>query len=115
MAWLAFLICDEPDWIVKLIDQYPEFIPMYQHLYDMCRSTERMVYMFSEELKIMDRNTVRYMIDELVEQNEKLTSANEELVSAKGELISELDKKEALIRQLQEELKRLQQPNTLHD
>ena len=121
MAWLAFLICDEPEWILKLIEEYPEFIPLYKHLYDMCQNTERMVHMFSEELRIMDRNTVRYMVDEMGEQIEELTSANNKLVSElenkdaqmkekdaqMKEKDAQMKEKDTLIKHLQEELARL--------
>ena len=64
-AWLTFLGCDEPEMIVKLITEYPEFEPMYTHLYDLCRNIEGVMKMFSKELQIMDRNTVTFMIDSL--------------------------------------------------
>ena len=36
---------------------------MYETLYRMCQNTERMMEMFfSEELRELDRNTVKYMI-----------------------------------------------------
>ena len=45
--------------------------------------------MFSKELQIMDRNTVKYMIDELQEQlddaNSKLESANNQVSSLSDE------------------------------
>lgn len=37
---------------------------MYQTLYNMCRSAERVMHMFSEELRELNRNTVDYMIEE---------------------------------------------------
>lgn len=37
---------------------------MYETLYQMCQNTERVMKMFSEELRMLDRNTVRYMIEE---------------------------------------------------
>lgn len=77
-AWLTFLGCDEPEWIIKLISQYPEFEPYYRHLYDFCRNIEGVMNMFSKELQIMDRNTVKYMIDELQEQ---LDSANSQITT----------------------------------
>ncbi len=94
-AWLTFLGCDEPEWIIKLITQYPEFEPMYSQLYDLCRNIEGVMDMFSKELQLMDRNTVKYMIDELQEQldaseanvasltNENVTLTNENAVLRK--------------------------------
>ena len=64
-AWLAFLCFDEPEQIIKLITEYPEFKPLYQHVYEICENVERMIMMFSKELLMMDRNTVRLMVDDL--------------------------------------------------
>nr|WP_296158114.1 PD-(D/E)XK nuclease family transposase [uncultured Blautia sp.] len=67
-AWLTFLSIDEPDMIIKLIEEYPEFKAMYQQAYEICRNVEGLMGIFSEELKIMDRNTVRYMVDQMQEE-----------------------------------------------
>ena len=67
-AWLTFLGCDEPQYIIKLIEGYPYFKHLYDDLYNMCLNVERVMEMFSEELKILDQNTVKYVIDELQEQ-----------------------------------------------
>ena len=64
-AWLVFLSMDEPERIIELITTYPEFKAMYEHVYSMCRNVEDVMGIFSEELKILDRNTVRYMVDEM--------------------------------------------------
>ena len=66
-AWLTFLSIDEPEEIVSLIEKYPEFKPLYGHIYDMCRNVEGIMGLFSEELRMMDQNTVKLMIDELQE------------------------------------------------
>ncbi|MEE3496416.1 MAG: hypothetical protein VZR06_14745, partial [Butyrivibrio sp.] len=68
-AWLTFLGCDEPKYISKLLETHPDFKSMYHDLYGICRNTERMMTMFfSEELKILDDNTVKYMMDQLEEE-----------------------------------------------
>ena len=117
-AWLTFLGCDEPEYILTLIQKYPEFKTMYSHIYDMCRNIEGVMNMFSKELQLMDRNTAKYMIDELQEQldsaNEQLNSAHEQLNSAnliiqeKDAVLSEkeaaLSEKDAIIARLQAEL-----------
>ena len=43
----------------------PEFQAMYEQAYQICRNVEDVMGLFSEELKILDRNTVLYMIDEM--------------------------------------------------
>ena len=90
-AWLTFLGCDDPDYIANLIQEYPQFKPLYEDLYDLCLNTERVMDMFSKELQILDRNTVKYMIDEL---QEELDTTISELDAAKSQLDttkSELD------------------------
>lgn len=76
-AWLTFLGCDEIEYIEKLINEYPEFRPMYKQLYDMCLNVEGVMQMFSEELAILDRNTAKLMIDEYQEAADKAVKALE--------------------------------------
>ena len=64
-AWMTFFSTDDPEEIIKLITDFPQFKLMYETLYQMCRNVENVMGFFSEELREMDRNTVRYMIDEL--------------------------------------------------
>lgn len=66
-----FLSVDDPEMIVELLERYPRFQPMYEEIYEMCRSTERVMGMFSKELKELDDNTVEFMIDELQEMVDK--------------------------------------------
>ena len=74
---MAFLSFDEPERIVELITRYPEFQAMYQDIYEMCMNTERTMEMYSKELQELDRNTVRYMIDELQEDLEQMQAKKE--------------------------------------
>ena len=66
-AWLTFLSVDEPEMIVRLITEYPQFKVYYEEIYQLCRDTEKVMEMFSKELQELDRNTVQYMIDEMQE------------------------------------------------
>lgn len=110
-AWLAFLSMDDPDEIISLITEYPEFKPLYQHIYDMCQNVERMMGMFSEELRIMDRNTVRYMIDqmqqELIENTKKLEKQDTKL----QEQTRLLQEKDTEIQNLLNKLQKISQEN----
>ena len=67
-AWLTFFSAEEPDEIIYLIESYPEFIPLYKDLSELCRNTKKVMGMFSKELQELDRNTVSYMIDEMQEE-----------------------------------------------
>jgi hypothetical protein len=64
-AWLTFLGSDDPEVIMDLIQQFSYFIPLYEDVYELCRNTEKVMGMFSKELKELDDNTVRYMMDEM--------------------------------------------------
>ena len=89
-AWLAFLSQDDPEVILQLIDIWPEFRPMYEDVYRLCENVERVMEMFSEELRILDRNTVQYMIDEMQAQIDSqkavIDSLKAEVDSQKAEI-----------------------------
>ena len=70
-AWLTFLSVDKPEVILKLIETYPKFEPLYREVYEICRNTEKVMGMFSKELQELDENTVQYMIDEMQDQIEE--------------------------------------------
>jgi len=70
-AWLMFFSAEEPEEIVKLIQAYPQFKPMYEEAYEMCRNMEEIMGLFSKELRELDRNTVQLMIDEMQEDLEQ--------------------------------------------
>ena len=63
---------EQPEDIIALIEKYPDFKPMYAQVYEICQNIEQVMGMFSKELYELDRNTVRYMIDELQEETEPL-------------------------------------------
>ena len=82
-AWLAFLSMDSPEMIMDLSGKYSEFKAMYEHVYNICQNVEKVMGMYSEELKILDQNTVRYMVDQM---QEEIDSQKEQLASQKKQL-----------------------------
>ena len=127
-TYLVFLSVDDPEWIEKLIQQYPGFIPLYEEVYAICKNVERVMGIFSEELKIMDKNTVQLMIDEmqdeidgmkdemdgmknemdgmknLLGQKDKTLTQKDELLNQKEELLLKKDEKIKQLEKLLEEL-----------
>lgn len=92
-AWLTFLSDDRPEKIIELITKYPEFKPMYETLYQMCRNVERVMNMFfSEELRIMDNNTVQYMIDEQAKEIEEKNKLIDSQAKEMEEMAKELER-----------------------
>ena len=98
-AWLTFFSRDEPDMILKLIEQYPEFKPMYEDVYELCRNVEEVMQVFSKELLEMDRNTVKLMIDEMEEELQK----KREMLKEQNQRIGEQN--QVIVKQEQEMLK----------
>lgn len=98
-AWLTFLSQDDPEIIVRLIEAYPEFRLMYEDVYRLCQNVERVMEMFSEELRILDRNTVRYMIDEM---QVELKDANAQLESTNAQLREKEQENEQLKKRIAE-------------
>ena len=116
-AWLTFLSTDEPERIISLFTEYPEFKPLYEDVYRLCRNTEEVMHMFSEELAILDKNTVQYMIDEmqveldkkdseLAEKDSELAESARQLEEQKRQSARQLQEKEEEIKRLRLELER---------
>ena len=111
-AWLAFLSVDDPKMIVELLERYPRFQPMYEEIYEMCRSTERVMGMFSKELKELDDNTVEFMIDELQEMVDKERARADRAEAEKQKVLKKAQK----IQQKYEELlQHCSQPTSIDD
>ena len=112
-AWLMFLSTDEPVEIARLIRAYPQFKPMYDEVYEMCRNMEDIMGLFSKELQELDRNTVQLMIDEMQEEldhkkeelaltEEKLGQTKEQLGQTKEQLGQTKEQLEQALRRIQE-------------
>lgn len=101
--WLVFLKEDDPDMIIKLLEQNSKFRDIYEEIYSICRNSERMMGMFSKELEILDRNTVKLMIDEL---DEALGEERETLKAEKESLEAEMQEAKAEKESLETEMQR---------
>ncbi|MEE1042227.1 MAG: hypothetical protein U0L10_16180, partial [Lachnospiraceae bacterium] len=99
-AWLAFLSSDDPRVILRILEDYPGiFRPLYDRICTMCQNTKEMMHMFSEELSILDKNTVMMMIEE---QQETIEQQKQELSKQKQELSQQKQEIERLRRELEE-------------
>ena len=97
-AWLKFLTEDDPDEIVKFVNQYPEFLPCYHDLIAFRQNPKEMINMFSDALRELDRNTERYMVEEL---NKEVNALKESIAAEKEAMAAEKEimaaEKEAMI------------------
>lgn len=78
-AWLVFLCQDSPEAVLDLLAHYKEFRSLYEQLYQMCRNVEDVMGFFSEELRMLDQNTVQYMIDRQAKELEELRQQKKEI------------------------------------
>lgn len=114
-AWLLFFASDEPDDILKLIKRYPQFQAMYEQAYQLCRNVEDVMGLFSEELRMLDRNTVQLMIDDMQKtidtQKEQLSQIDEELSQKKEQLSQKNEQLSQKDEQLSQKDEQLSQKN----
>ena len=103
-AWLVFLSFDEPEWIIKLITEYPRFKAMYQQLYEMCLNMEKVMSVYSKELAELDRNTVLYMIDEMQAEIDRKSEELNQLTFTLEQKKCELDQKNSELNQKNSDL-----------
>ena len=50
-AWLLFFSTDDPGEMEVLLEFYPEFRTLYEEIYELCRNVEKVMEMFSKELR----------------------------------------------------------------
>lgn len=112
-AWLAFMSMDNPEDVVSIISKYPDFKELYEQVYDICRNIEGVMDMFSKELRILDRNTVQLMIDEmqddLEQKREELKEKQGELEQTQGELMQKNEELEQLKKQYEQAMKEIKE------
>lgn len=85
-AWLAFLCMHDPEDILAILEQYPDFKECYEQVYEICRNIEEVMSMFSKELAELDRNTTEFMIDRM----QKEIDQQAEELKEKDRIIAEL-------------------------
>ena len=110
-AWLYFLGSDNPQDILRITQKYPLFRQLYQEIIHFRYHPKELITMYSEALQIMDRNTERYMVDELKSQLARQKAENDAVISKKDAVISE---KDATISQLIAENQRLRESQKHH-
>ncbi len=93
-AWLYFIGSDRPGDIQKVVSSHPKFLQLYEEIRYFRYHPREAAGMFSEALRILDENTVKYMIDELKQEIEEKDLAYERLEREKN---SEIPRLKALL------------------
>ncbi len=106
-AWLAFLTCDKPEDILRLINSHPYFTELYEDLYSMASDTEKVMSMFSKELQELDEGTVQLMIDEYQETITQLAGQVSQQTAQIDQQTAQIDQQTAQIDQQTAQINRL--------
>ncbi len=103
-AWLSLLVTENLEEADRLIRDYPWLQEIYEEIAMLRRRPEEVLGMFSEALRILDQNTVKYMIEELQKQLEderaEKAATIKERDAAVNEKIATINKKDAEIAEL---------------
>ncbi len=110
-VWLSFLTTESLGEAGELIEEYPWLEEIYREIAMLRQQPEEVLGMFSEALKILDQNTIKYMIEELqkeLDEKDALLGAKEaaiqEAEKAKKAAIEEAKEKEDEIAELKRQL-----------
>lgn len=87
--WLSLLATETIADAEALISRYPWLEEIYAEMAEFMKKPEEVLTMFSEALKIMDHNTVRFMMDEM---QQELSDTKSELSDTKSELSKMIEK-----------------------
>lgn len=89
-AWLSLLATENLDAAEVVLDEYPWFEEIYREMAELREKPEEVLGMFSDALRILDENTLNYMIEDMKKQADELQKQNEELKRANQFAESEL-------------------------
>lgn len=107
-AWLTLFSSDDPDIIMELLDDYPEFKDIYKEGYQICLNVEKVMEMFSEELYILDRNTEKFMFEEMQRELDEMRSKRDEMRNECDEMRSERNKMRSEYKELSNKMTKME-------
>lgn len=115
-AWLSLLATEDIRDADRLIGEYPWLEEIYREVAALRSRPEEVLRMYSEALRILDRNTVHYMIEEqkkeIDEQKKEIDGQKKEIEQQKNtikEQEQQLYEKNAEIEKLKSQLEQMKQ------
>ena len=109
MAWLSLLVTENLEEAKRLIQDYPWLQEIYKEIAMLRHRPEEVLGMFSEALRILDQNTVKYMIEELQKQLEDEKAEKAAIKEKDAEKAAAIKKKDAEIAELKKQLEAVRQ------
>ena len=103
-AWLSLLTAQSVDDLAALVSDYPWMEAICKDMSEYMYDPKEVVTMFSEALRMLDENTVHYMIDELQKERDEAVAALSEkdaaLSEKDAEIAAVLSEKNAMISEI---------------
>ena len=93
-GWLSFFCTENTEDAVRLCETYPWLSEPYKEMAGFAANPEELMGMFSEMLHELDRNTTRYMVDDMkekIKQQGETIAKQQEALTKKDEALAEKD------------------------
>ena len=110
LKFLSLFVAETPQEIDRLIEIFPDLESVRQDINEYLERPGEVLSMFSEALRILDRNTAELMVDRMKDEIVDLKEQNDELTKQIDGLQVQLQQKDELKEknnELQEEVQRL--------
>lgn len=107
-AWLSLLATETPEEAEALSSEYPWLAEIYQEIASLRQNPEEVLGMFSEALRMLDQNTMKYMIDEMkqeIDEQKAALAEKDTVIDEKDAVISEKDAEIAALKKLLEDMR----------
>ena len=103
-AWLSLLTTEDLTGAERNIEHYPWLAPIYGEIALLRRNPEEVIGMWSEALRILDENSLKYYVEELKEELDKKDAVISEKDAALSEKDTVINEKDADIAKLEKEV-----------
>lgn len=100
LKYLSLFVAETPEEIERLIEIFPDLESVRQDINEYLERPREVLNMFSEALRILDRNTAELMVDRMKDEMEALKVQKDELKAQNEELKSSSEEKDAEIARL---------------
>ena len=92
LKYLSLFVAETPEEIEELIEIFPDLESVRRDINEYLERPKEVLSMFSEALRILDRNTAELMVDRMKDEMKKLSVEKDKLNAEKDKLNAEKDK-----------------------
>ena len=91
LKYLSLFVAETPEEIEELIEIFPDLESVRRDINEYLERPEEVLSMFSEALRILDRNTAELMVDRMKDEMKELSVEKDKLSAEKDKLSVEKD------------------------